>query len=54
MDTKLLVFALAVITLTGCQHPMGLSKAEWQAVAAVKERGLEAASISSHQKISNT
>ncbi len=32
MDMKLLFLTLAVITLAGCQNPMGLSKAEWQAL----------------------
>jgi hypothetical protein len=32
MDTKLVCLFLALITLAGCQNPMGLSKTQWEAL----------------------
>ena len=32
MDTKLVCLLLALITLAGCQNPMGLSKTQWEAL----------------------
>jgi len=32
MDTKLVCLILALLTLAGCQNPMGLSKTQWEAL----------------------